>query len=445
MRQAELLPAPYFHVVFTVPPLAAEIAFHNKRVVYAILFRAAADALRDIAADPRHLGAEIGAVAVLHTWGQALQHHPHLHCIVPGGGLSPDQTQWVACRPGFFVPVRVLSRRFRTLFLERLRAAFATGELRFSGALADLAEPARFAACLGALSGAEWVVYSKRPFAGPEQVLAYLGRYTHRVAIANSRLARLADGEVSFTWKDYRHDGKTTVMTLAAGELMRRFLLHTVPDGFHRIRHLGFLANGHRAAKLARCRAFARGAQVRAATDRELSRAPPTPDRACPGPLSRMRWPNAAARARCARSRRPVLRSGATPHDGQIIRPTQYRAIFSRLDARLGSVCPERAEHQSGIAERPHTIPGNTATDPLRRTRGTLARAQEPTMPASSVATPHYTVATSPIALSARGLVQSGFNEVAPQRQADCRPSPATSQKPPDSGFPRSRLLQMSA
>jgi hypothetical protein len=255
-RQAELLPVPYFHVVFTLPAPAAEMAFQNKRVVYAILFRAATDALRDIAADPRHLGAEIGAVAVLHTWGQALQHHPHLHCIVPGGGLSPDQTQWVACRPGFFVPVRVLSRRFRTLFLERLRAAFAAGALRFSGTLADLAEPAQFAACLGALGGAAWVVYSKRPFAGPEQVLAYLGRYTHRVAIANSRLTRLADGQVSFTWKDYRHHGKTKVMTLAAGEFMRRFLLHAVPDGFHRIRHVGFLANGHRTARLARCRAL---------------------------------------------------------------------------------------------------------------------------------------------------------------------------------------------
>src|SRR3954467_9964912 len=152
-RQAELLPVPYYHVVFTLPPQAAEIAFQNKRIVYAILFRAAADALREIAANPRHLGAEVGAVALLHTWGQTLQHHPHLHCIVPGGGLSPDQTQWVACRPGFFVPVRVLSRRFRTLFLERLRAAFAAGELRFSGALTDLAEPARFAACLGALRG----------------------------------------------------------------------------------------------------------------------------------------------------------------------------------------------------------------------------------------------------------------------------------------------------
>ena len=255
-RQAELLPVPYYHVVFTLPAAAAEIAFQNKRVVYAILFRAAADALRDIAADPRHLGAEIGAVAVLHTWGQTLHHHPHLHCIVPGGGLSPDQTRWVSCRPGFFLPVRVLSRRFRTLFLERLRAAGKAGELRFSGALAALTNQTTFAGRLAQLRDIEWVIYAKRPFAGPEQVLAYLGRYTHRVAIANSRLTRLADGQVSYTWKDYRHAGRTKVMTIAADEFMRRFLLHTVPDGFHRIRHVGFLANGHRAAKLALCRAL---------------------------------------------------------------------------------------------------------------------------------------------------------------------------------------------
>ena len=247
---------PYFHVVFTLPAPAAEIAFQNKRVVYAILFRAAADAMRDIAADPKHLGAEIGAVAVLHTWGQTLQHHPHLHCIVPGGGLSPDGTRWVACRPGFFLPVRVLSRRFRELFLARLQAAFAAGELRFSGTLAALAEPAAFTDRLDGLRAVEWVVFAKRPFAGPEQVLAYLGRYTHRVAIANSRLTRLADGQVDFTWKDYRHHGKTKVMTLAADEFIRRFLLHTVPDGFHRIRHIGFLANGHRTDKLALCRAL---------------------------------------------------------------------------------------------------------------------------------------------------------------------------------------------
>ena len=255
-RQAELLPVPYYHVVFTLPPLAAEIAFQNKRAVYAILFRAAAEAMHDIAADPKHLGAEIGAVALLHTWGQTLQHHPHLHCIVPGGGLSPDQTRWVACRPGFFPPVRVLSRRFRTLFLAQLQAAFVAGELHFSGTLATLAEPTAFAVRLDALRAVEWVVYAKRPFAGPEQVLAYLGRYTHRVALANSRLTRLADGQVDFTWKDYRQHGKTKVMTLAADEFIRRFLLHAVPDGFHRIRHIGFLANGHRTAKLALCRAL---------------------------------------------------------------------------------------------------------------------------------------------------------------------------------------------
>ena len=255
-RQAELLPVPYYHVVFTLPVLAAEIAFHNKRVVYTILFHAAAQAMRDIAADPRHLGAEIGAIAVLHTWGQTLHHHPHLHCIVPGGGLSADQTRWVACRPRFFLPVRVLSRRFRTLFLARLRAAFVADELRFSGTLAAMAEARRFADCLDLLRGVEWVVYAKRPFAGPEQVLTYLGRYTHRVALANSRLIRLADDQVDFTWKDYRHHGKTKVMTLAADEFIRRFLLHTVPDGFHRIRHVGFLANSHRAGKLALCRAL---------------------------------------------------------------------------------------------------------------------------------------------------------------------------------------------
>ena len=206
-------------------------------MVYAILFRAAAETLRNIAADPKHLGAEIGVVAVLHTWGQTLHHHPHLHCIVPGGGLSPDGTRWVACRPGFFLPVRVLSRRFRELFLERLQAAFEAGELRFFGALAELGRARRLRRAPRALRAVEWVVYAKPPFGGPEQVLAYLGRYTHRVAIANSRLIRLADGEVDFRWKDYRHHGKTKVMTLAADEFIRRFLLHTLPDGFHRIRH----------------------------------------------------------------------------------------------------------------------------------------------------------------------------------------------------------------
>jgi hypothetical protein len=253
-RQAELLPVPYFHVVFTLPAPVAEIAFQNKETVYAILFRTAAETLRTIAADPKHLGAEIGVVAVLHTWGQTLHHHPHVHCVVPGGGPSLDGRRWVACRPDFFLPVRVLSRLFRRLFLDALDTVFTTGELRFFGALAELAPRPAFTRWLRELRRVEWVVYAKPPFGGPEQVLAYLGRYTHRVAIANSRLVSLTESEVAFRWKDYRHHGKARVMALAADEFIRRFLLHTLPDGFHRIRHYGFLANAHRAEKLALCR-----------------------------------------------------------------------------------------------------------------------------------------------------------------------------------------------
>ena len=253
-RQADLLPVPYFHVVFTMPAPIAEIALHNKAVVYAILFATAAETLRIIAADPKHLGAEIGLVAVLHTWGQNLHHHPHVHCVVPGGGPSADRTRWVGCRPGFFLPVKVLSRVYRRLFLTRLQAAFDAGQLRFFGALASLTGRAAFAVCLRPLRAIPWVVYAKRPFGGPEQMLDYLARYTHRVAIANSRLVTLADGRVSFLWKDYRHHGRRRIMTLDADEFIRRFLLHVLPDGFHRIRHYGYLANGHRAAKLAHCR-----------------------------------------------------------------------------------------------------------------------------------------------------------------------------------------------
>ena len=253
-RQSELLPVPYFHVVFTVPAPIAEIALHNKAVVYGILFTAAAETLRVIAADPRHLGAEIGLVAVLHTWGQNLHHHPHVHCVVPGGGPSADGTRWIGCRPGFFVPVKVLSRLYRRVFLTRLHAAFNAGQLRFFGDLASLVRPAMFAARLRPLRTTPWVVYAKRPFGGPEQVLEYLGRYTHRVAIANSRLISLAEGRVSFRWKDYRHHDRQKLMTLGADEFIRRFLLHTLPDGFHRIRHYGYLANGGRAANLAHCR-----------------------------------------------------------------------------------------------------------------------------------------------------------------------------------------------
>jgi hypothetical protein len=253
-RQTELLPVPYFHVVFTLPAPAAEIAFQNKATVYALLFRAAAETLCAIAADPRHLGAEIGVVAVLHSWGQNLHHHPHVHGVVPGGGLSPNGTHWIACRPGFFLPVRVLSRLYRRLFLEGLQRVFEAGKLRFFGALAGLASSTAFAQQVAALRRLDWVVYAKRPFGGPEQVLAYLGRYTHRIAISNSRLIKLEDGQVSFRWRDYRHHDKVKMMMLAADEFIRRFLLHSLPDGFHRIRHYGFLANGHRAAKLARCR-----------------------------------------------------------------------------------------------------------------------------------------------------------------------------------------------
>ena len=253
-RQAELLPAPYFHVVFTVPAQVAEIAFQNKAAVYAILFKAASEALRMAAANPKHLGAEIGVVAVLHTWGQNLHHHPHVHCVVPGGGLSLDGQRWVACRPGFFLPVRILSRLFRRLLLEHLQNAFEAGQLCFFSDLADLADAGVFSAHLAKLKKIEWVVFAKPPFGGPEQVLAYLGRYTHRVAIANSRLVGLDQGKVSFRWKDYRHHDKSKLMTLSADEFIRRFLLHALPDGFHRIRHYGLFANGHRVAKLAQCR-----------------------------------------------------------------------------------------------------------------------------------------------------------------------------------------------
>jgi hypothetical protein len=253
-RQAELLPVPYFHVVFTLPASVGEIAFQNKAAVYAILFRVAAETLVTIAADPKHLGAQIGGTAVLHTWGQALQHHPHIHCVVPGGGPSLDGSRWIACRPGFFLPVRVLSRLFRRLFLRELQDAFDAGKLRFFGDLAGLAEPTAFASRLDQLRRIEWVVYAKPPFGGPQQMLAYLGRYTHRVAIANSRLISLSDGKVRFTWKDYRQHGKTKVMTLDADEFIRRFLLHALPHGFHRIRYYGFLANGGRGDNIALCR-----------------------------------------------------------------------------------------------------------------------------------------------------------------------------------------------
>ena len=255
-REAELLPVPYYHVVFTLPAPIADIAYHNKAVIYGILFKAAAEALVTIAADPKHLGARIGLIAVLHSWGSALTHHPHVHIIVPGGGISLDGQRWISCRPGFFLPVRVLSRLFRRLLLEKLVAAHDAGRLKFFGDHAHLAKRDAFAAYLAPSREAEWVVYSKRPFGGPAAVLAYLSRYTHRVAVSNSRLIALDDAGVTFRWKDYRAKGRerTKVMTLAIDEFIRRFLIHVLPDGFHRIRHYGFFAKGRRAENIARAR-----------------------------------------------------------------------------------------------------------------------------------------------------------------------------------------------
>ena len=255
-RQADLLPVDYYHVVFTLPAPISAIAYTNKEVVYGLLFDLAAETLRTIAADPKHLGARIGVTLVLHTWGSALTHHPHVHGIVPGGGLALDAERWIRCKPGFFLPVRVLSRLFRRRFLEELTAAHGRGQLRFFGEHADLADPDAFAHWLAPLRQCEWVVYAKRPFAGPAAVLAYLSRYTHRVAISNRRLLALDERGVTFRWKDYRAAGRTRhkTMRLSAEEFMRRFLLHVLPGGFHRIRHYGLLANARRKCNLATAR-----------------------------------------------------------------------------------------------------------------------------------------------------------------------------------------------
>jgi Putative transposase/Transposase zinc-binding domain len=253
-RRSDLLDTQYFHVVFTVPQPIAAIALQNKETVYNILFRATAETLRTIAADPKHLGAQIGFFAVLHSWGSALTHHPHLHCVVPGGGISPDGKQWISCRPDFFLPVPVLARLFRRLFLDYLRQAFDAGDLQFFSSLEPLRERNAFLRHIAPIRKKDWVVYAKPPFAGPEEVLKYVARYTHRVAISNNRLIDIDDGKVQFRWKDYRDGNRHKTMTLAAEEFIRRFLLHVLPDGFQRIRYFGFLANRYRAEKLALCR-----------------------------------------------------------------------------------------------------------------------------------------------------------------------------------------------
>ena len=255
-REAELLPVPYFHVVFSLPAKIADIAYQNKAAIYDILFKASAETMITIAADPKHLGARIGVLSVLHTWGSALNHHPHVHMIVPGGGISLDGARWVACRPDFLLYVGVLSRLFRRLVLEKLTAAHSAGELQFFSRHAALANTRAFAAYLAPLRNSKWVVYCKRPFAGPEQVLRYLARYTHRVAISNRRLLSLDDKGVTFKWKDYRLEGRERyqVMTLTTHEFIRRFLMHVLPAGFHRIRYYGLLASGKRADNVARAR-----------------------------------------------------------------------------------------------------------------------------------------------------------------------------------------------
>jgi hypothetical protein len=255
-READLLPVGYFHVVFTLPAEIADVAFQNKAAIYDLLFQAASETMLRIAADPKHLGARIGITAVLHTWGSALTHHPHVHMVVPGGGIALDDQRWIASRPAFLLPVRVLGKLFRGVFLSRLLALYDAGRLVFFGGLAPLADRRAFLRHLAPVRKKRWAVYAKPPFAGPEAVLAYLSRYTHRVAISNRRLVAFDDAGVTFRYKDYRRDGgqRQRVMTLATGEFIRRFLLHVLPRGFHRIRHYGLLASSARKASLARAR-----------------------------------------------------------------------------------------------------------------------------------------------------------------------------------------------
>jgi hypothetical protein len=261
-RCTELLPIPYFHVVFTLPNELRPLALQNKRIVYGILFQAAAETLKAVAANPKHLGAEIGILAVLHTWGQNLMHHPHTHCVVTGGGISPDRSHWIPCQRSrrrkklFFLPVEILSEVFRGKFIELLKRAFSSGQLEFHGQLAFLAQPTAFEHCLNVSVREDWVVYAKRPFGGPERVLKYLARYTHRVAISNQRLVDLQGGRVRFRYKDYADQQRTKVMSLSTSEFIRRFLMHTLPSGFVRIRYYGLLANRDRQERLDRCRSL---------------------------------------------------------------------------------------------------------------------------------------------------------------------------------------------
>ena len=324
-RAADLLPVPYYHVVFTLPGAIADIAYHNKAVVYDLLVKASAETMQTIAADPRHLGAKIGMTSVLHTWGSAMTHHPHVHIIVPGGGLSEDGARWIACRPGFFLPVRVLSRLFRRLFLTMLATAHRQRRLRFFGERAGLADPNAFAAFIAPLRRSEWVVYAKAPFGGPEAVLAYLSRYTHRVAIANSRLVAADANTVTFRWKDYRAQKRSRgrdhqkLMRLETSEFIRRFLLHVLPAGFHRIRHYGLFANSVRVGNIATIRRLLDAAppdnEQTPASGAQHTEDGPSSGRTlrqpCPCCGGRMIVIETFARGQMPRSRAPPVRSAA--------------------------------------------------------------------------------------------------------------------------------------
>jgi len=312
-RAVDLLPVEYFHVVFTLPAEIARIAYWNKKAVYGLLFKASAQTVKTIAADPKRLGARVGMISVLHTWGSALTHHPHVHMIVPGGGLSPDGNRWVSCKPGFFLHVRVLSRLFRRLFVEGLLALYRAGNLAFFGDLAELAEPDAFAAYLAPLRKTEWVVYAKPPFGGPEAVLAYLSRYTHRVAISNSRLISADAETVAFRWKNYRikTGDRRSVMRLTTDEFIRRFLIHVLPDGFHRIRHYGLLASARRKTNIAKIRTLL-GAEVARQDDRPTAEVIPlTLREPCPDCGGRMHIVEVFRRGQKPQSRAPPRRQAA--------------------------------------------------------------------------------------------------------------------------------------
>ena len=337
-REAELLPAPYFHIVFTLPAAIADIAYQNKAVIYDLLFKASSETMLRIAADPKHLGARIGITAVLHTWGSAMTHHPHVHMIVPGGGLSFDRSRWIAAKPRFFLPVRVLSKLFRRLMLEKLAAAHAAGQLQFFGVHAHLAGAEAFAAFLAPLRKTRWFVYAKRPFAGPKAVLAYLSRYTHRVAISNSRLIKADATGVTFRVKNYRVEGRAryTTMTLDVGEFIRRVLIHVLPKGFHRIRHYGLFASGAKADDLT------------AARDLLAAPAPAEADASESGTGAEKPVPPAAAACTSSRSsiaaklrgiahhpRRP--RSGSTRHEAERHRPQSRPSANQFIDRQRPS------------------------------------------------------------------------------------------------------------